>query len=128
MATFPTQREARERRKNEREQKKKERLYFNDLMWAAKRRYLDEKEWYDLHKLNEEYGSWGPERSEYEFSVLGEMREFFKRHEVGSKCPHLNALEKHLADHASKQRVEEKARSKKIVKAHPSEKLVAKLK
>ena len=126
MATFLTRREAQHRAKVEREQKRKEKLYFSDLQWAAKRRYLTEKEWYDLHKLNEVYGTWGPERSEYEFRVLGEMREFFKRHQVGSKCPHLNALEQHLANHTEAVKQEEKQKSKKIVHAHPSEKLALK--
>jgi hypothetical protein len=125
MATFLTRREAQQRAKDDRAEKRKEKLYFSDLLWAAKRRYLTEKEWYDLHKLNEVYGSWGPERSEYELGVLSEMREFFGRHQVGSKCPHLNALEKHLANHAEVTQREEKVASKKIVKAHPTEKLAA---
>lgn len=128
MATFLTRREAQQRAKSEREEKRKQKLYFSDLLWAAKRRYLNDKEWYDLHKLNDVYGSWGPERSEYEFHVLGEMREFFKRHQVGSKCPHLNALEKHLANHAEAVKQDEKRASKKLVHAHPSEKLAARAK
>lgn len=126
MATFLTRREAQQRAKVEREQKRKDKLYFSDLQWAAKRRYLTDEEWYDLHKLNEVYGSWGPERSEYEFHVLGEMREYFKRRKVGSKCPDMNALEQHLANHAEAVKQEEKQKSKKIVYAHPIEKLALK--
>jgi hypothetical protein len=122
MATFLTKREAQERKSAEREQKRADKLTYSDLMWAAKRRYLDEEEWYKLHQLHKTYGKWGPERSEYEFGILEEMREFFKRHQVGSKCPHMNALEKHLAMHAEQQKVEEKEKNKKIVIAHPSEK------
>lgn len=126
MATFISRREAQERARQEKKQKREEKLYYSDLMWAARRRYLTDKEWYDLHKLSQVHGSWGPERSEYEFGVLGELREFFKRHAVGSKCPHMNALEKHLALHAEKQETEVKQKTKKIVKAHPSEKQLAK--
>lgn len=128
MATFLTKREAKQRAQDERAEKRREKLYYGDLLWAAKRRYLTDKEWYDLHKLNEVYGSWGPERSEYEFSVLGEMREFFKRHQVGSKCPHLNALQQHLANHSEAVEREEKQANKKLVYAHPTEKLAAKTK
>jgi hypothetical protein len=120
MATFLTKREAKERAKTEREQKRREKLYFSDLLWSAKRRWLTDSEWYDLHKLNEVYGNWGPERSEYEFGLLADLREYFKRHQVGSKCPHMNALEKHLAMHAEKQKTEEVKAAKPIVHAHPT--------
>jgi hypothetical protein len=126
MATFLTKREAQQRAKEEKEQKRQDKLHYSDLMWAAKRRYLDDKEWYEMHKLHMTYGTWGPERSEYEFGILEEMRKFFERHEVGSKAPELNALEKHLAMHAEKQERQEKEKNKKIVPAHPSEKLLKK--
>lgn len=128
MATFLTRREAKQRAKDAREQKRKDKLHFSDLLWASKRRYLSDQEWYQLHKLNEVYGTWGPERSEYELGILSEMREFFKRNQVGSKCPHMDALQKHLANHADSLRQEEKEAKKKTVYAHSSEKLLAKTK
>jgi hypothetical protein len=126
MATFLSRREAQERARKEKEQKRQDKLRHKDLLWAANRRYLDDQEWYELFVLDRTFGKWGPEQAEYEFGKLGELREFFARHAVGSKCPHLNALEKHLALHAEKEETQAKQKSKKIVKAHPSEKLVAK--
>lgn len=126
MATFLSRREAQERARQEKEQKRQDKLRHKDLMWAAKRRYLDDQEWYELFALDRTYGKWGPEQAEYEFGVLEELREFFARHAVGSKCPHMNALEKHLALNAERQEADAKQKSKKIVKAHPSQKLAAK--
>lgn len=122
MATFVSRREAQEKKRNEREQKRNEKLKYTDLMWAAKRRYLDDSEWYQLFQLHKVYGKWGPERSEYEFGILEEMREFFKRHAVGSKSPELNALERHLAMHAEQQKIvqKEQDRVKNLVCPHPS--------
>lgn len=115
MATFLTRREAQERARNEKEQKRKNKLRHKDLLWAAKRRYLDDSEWYELHELDRTFGKWGEEQAEYEFGILGDMREFFKRHEVGSKCPHMNALQKHLALHKEKEDNDKKAKSKRTV-------------
>jgi hypothetical protein len=122
MATFLSRREAQEQKRIEKEQKRNEKLQYSDLMWAAKRRYLDDSEWYQLFQLHKVYGNWGPERSEYEFGILEEMRSFFKRHAVGSKSPELNALERHLAMHAEQQIVIEKEenRIKNLVSPHPS--------
>jgi hypothetical protein len=122
MATFLTRREAQDKKRIEREQKRNEKLLYSDLMWAAKRRYLDDKEWYQLFQLHKTYGSWGPERSEYEFGILEEMRTYFKRHAVGSKAPELNALERHLAMYAEQQKVIEKEQSRvqNLVSPHPS--------
>lgn len=124
MATFLSRREAQERARQEKEQKRLNKLKHKDLLWAAKRRYLDDDEWYQLHLLDRTFGKWGPEQAAYEFGVLEEMRQFFKRHEVGSKCPHMNALEKHLALHAEKEQIEAKQKSKRTVKVHKSEALV----
>ena len=112
MATFLTRREAQERARQEKEDKRKNKLRHRDLMWAAKRRYLDDKEWYELFMLDRTYGKWGAEQAEYEFGILSELRDFWKRHEVGSKCPHTNALQRHLAQHAE----QEKVTKKRIVK------------
>jgi hypothetical protein len=122
MATFVSRREAQENKKLEREQKRNEKLKYADLMWAAKRRYLDDTEWYQLFQLHKVYGKWGPERSEYEFGVLEELRAYFKRHAVGSKAPELNALERHLALYAEQQKTIEKEqdRIKNLVCPHPS--------
>lgn len=126
MATFISRREAQEKARQEKEQRRQNKLRHKDLLWAAKRRFLSDEEWYELHILDRTFGKWGPEQAEYEFGVLSELREFFKRHEVGSKCPHMNALEKHLALHAEKQETQAKQKAKKVVKAHPSESLIAK--
>ena len=126
MATFISRREAQERARQEKEQRRQNKLRHKDLLWAAKRRYLDDQEWYELFLLDRTFGKWGPEQAEYEFGVLSELREFFKRHAVGSKCPHMNALEKHLAMHAEKQETQAKQKAKRVVKAHPSESLIAK--
>lgn len=128
MATFLSRREAQERARQEKEQRRQNKLRHKDLMWAAKRRYLDDNEWYELFVLDRTFGQWGPEQAEYEFGVLSELREFFKRHAVGSKCPHMNALEKHLALHAEKESTEAKQKSKKLVYAHPNEEKLAKAK
>jgi hypothetical protein len=116
MATFLTRREAQERARQEKEDKRKNKLRHKDLMWAAKRRYLDDKEWYELFMLDRTYGKWGAEQAEYEFGILSELRDFWKRHEVGSKCPHTNALQRHLAQHAEQTENETKRKSKKLVK------------
>ena len=126
MATFISRREAQEKARKEKEDRRKNKLRHKDLLWAAKRRYLDDQEWYELFVLDRTFGRWGEEQAAYEFGKLEELREFFKRHAVGSKCPHLNALEKHLALHAEKQTTETKQKTKKIVKAHPSEAIAAK--
>jgi hypothetical protein len=126
MATFISRREAQEKARQEKEQRRKNKLRHKDLLWSAKRRYLDDQEWYELFVLDRTFGKWGEEQAAYEFGKLEELREFFERHSVGSKCPHLNALEKHLALHAEKQETEAKQKAKKIVKAHPSEALTAK--
>jgi hypothetical protein len=126
MANFVSRREAQQRAREDKEQKRQDKLRHKDLLWAAKRRYLDDSEWYELFILDRTFGKWGPEQAEYEFGVLQELREFFGRHQVGSKCPHMNALEKHFALHAEKEKTEAKQESKKIVKAHPSEKLTTK--
>jgi hypothetical protein len=126
MATFLSRREAQEKARKEKEDRRKNKLRHKDLLWAAKRRYLDDQEWYELFVLDRTFGKWGEEQAAYEFGKLEELREFFKRHAVGSKCPHLNALEKHLALHAEKEETQAKQSKKKIVKAHPSEALTAK--
>jgi hypothetical protein len=126
MATFISRREAQERARKEKENRRKNKLRHKDLLWAANRRYLNDQEWYELFVLDRTFGKWGEEQAAYEFGKLEELREFFKRHAVGSKCPHLNALEKHLALHAEKEQIQAKQKSKKIVKAHPSEKAVVK--
>lgn len=126
MATFISRREAQEKARQEKEQRRQNKLRHKDLLWAAKRRFLSDEEWYELHMLDRTFGKWGAEQAEYEFGVLSELREFFKRHAVGSKCPHMNALEKHLALHAEKQETEAKQKAKKVVKAHPSEALTTK--
>ena len=126
MATFLSRREAQEKARKEKEDRRKNKLRHKDLLWAAKRRYLDDQEWYELFVLDRTFGKWGEEQAAYEFGKLEELREFFKRHAVGSKCPHLNALEKHLALHAEKKETQAKQKTKKIVKAHPSEALTAK--
>ena len=120
MATFLSRKEAQERARQEKEQKRMNKLKHKDLLWAAKRRYLTDDEWYELHFLDRTFGKWGPEQAEYEFGILEEMRQFFKRHEVGSKCPHMNALEKHLALHAEKEKTETRRKSRersKLTKA-----------
>lgn len=126
MATFLSRREAQEKARKEKEDRRKNKLRHKDLLWAAKRRYLDDQEWYELFVLDRTFGKWGEEQAAYEFGKLEELREFFKRHAVGSKCPHLNALEKHLALHAEKEETQAKQNKKKVVKAHPSEALTAK--
>lgn len=125
MANFISRRETEEKKRQEKEEKQQNKLRHKDLMWAAKRRYLDDSEWYELFVLDRTFGKWGPEQAEYEFGILSELREFFKRHKVGSKCPHMNALEQHLARHAEKTKQEEKQKTKKIVKAHPKQKVMA---
>jgi len=126
MATFISRREAQEKARQEKEQRRKNKLRHKDLLWAAKRRYLDDQEWYELFVLDRTFGKWGEEQAAYEFGKLEELREFFKRHSVGSKCPHLNALEKHLALHAEQEKTQAKQSKKKVVRAHPSEALTAK--
>lgn len=125
MASFISHREAKERAKQLKEEKRNEKLKYKDLRWAAKRRFLDDSEWAAMHILHRTYGEWGPEQSEYEFGVLEEMREFFRRNQVGSKSPAQNALERHLAMHAEKQIIEEKQKKKPIVKATATKKKVA---
>lgn len=117
MADFVSRREAKERAAQEKQQRRDNKLRHKDLLWAAKRRYLNDEEWYELFLLDRTHGKWGPEQAEYEFGILEELREFFKRNEVGSKCPHMNALQRHLANHAQRTKDEEKASAKKLVKA-----------
>lgn len=124
MATFLSRREAKEEKAIEKEQRRQNKLRHKDLLWSAKRRFLSDEEWYELHVLDRTFGKWGEEQAAYEFGVLAELREFFARHQVGSKSPELNALEKHLAMHAEKTQQEQKQKSKKVVTAHPSQKLV----
>lgn len=128
MATFLSRRESKERALQEREQRRANKLRHKDLMWAAKRRYLDDQEWYELFLLDRTFGIWGPEQAEFEFAQLEELRKFFARHQVGNKSPELNALERHLAMHAEKQEQEQKQKKKKIVPAHPQEQLLTKVK
>lgn len=125
MATFLTKREAKQRQESDRQQKREQKLRHKDLLWAARRRFLNDTEWYELHVLDRTYGKWGPEQAAYEFGILEELREFYRRHEVGSKSPELNALEKHLAMHKERQDREAKEKSKKIVHAHPDLKKLA---
>jgi sulfur relay (sulfurtransferase) DsrC/TusE family protein len=119
--SWKSKRQVKEEKAQQQLDKRVRKLRHKDLFWAAKRRYLDDKEWYELHVLDREFGRWGAEQSEYEFNLLSELREYFKRHEVGSKCPHMNALQRHLAQHAQRQEDEKKASKKKVVKAHPKE-------
>lgn len=126
MSTFISRREAQEKQRKEKEQRRKNKLRHKDLLWAAKRRYLTNDEWYELHILDRTFGKWGEEQAAYEFGVLAELREFFARHQVGSKSPAMNALERHLAMHAEKQENQEKQKNKKLVYAHPDEKKLAK--
>lgn len=91
-------------------------MRHKDLLWAAKRRYLSDDEWYELHLLDRTFGKWGEEQAEYEFGILSELREYFKKHEVGSKCPHMNAIERHLALNNERINNEKKNNSKPIVK------------
>lgn len=114
MATFLTRREAQERARQEKEQKRANKLRHKDLMWAARRRFLSDEEWYELHMLDRTFGKWGAEQAEYEFGILEEMRDFFKRHEVGSKCPHMNALQRHLAEHSEKEQIKKKQKAKRV--------------
>lgn len=123
MATFISRREAQQKAKEDKEQRRKDKLRHKDLLWSAKRRYLDDNEWYELFVLDRTFGKWGEEQAAYEFGRLEELRNFFKRHEVGSKCPHMNALERHLALHDESLQTKEKRDNKKVVKAHPSENL-----
>jgi hypothetical protein len=119
---WKSKRQLREEKAQEKETQRQRKLRHKDLLWAAKRRYLDDTEWYDLHVLDRDLGKWGPEQAEHEFNLLSELREYYKRHEVGSKCPHMNALQRHLAQHAQREEDDQKAAKKKIVKAHPREK------
>jgi len=116
MATFLSRRESQERARQEKAQRREQKLRHSDLLWAARRRYLDDKEWYELHVLDRTYGKFGPERAAYEFGILEELRDFFRRHEVGSKCPNTNALQRHLAIHAEQTKNETKRKNKKLVK------------
>lgn len=119
--SWKSKRQVKEEQQQEKANQREKKLRHKDLLWAAKRRYLDDKEWYELHLLDRQFGKWGPEQAEYEFNLLSELREYFQRHEVGSKCPHMNALQRHLAQHAQRQEDQEKNAKKKIVKSHPKE-------
>ena len=119
--SWKSKRQVKEEKTQERQEIRTKKLKHKDLLWAAKRRYLDDSEWYELHILDRDFGKWGPEQAEHEFNLLSELREYFKRHEVGSKCPHMNALQRHLAQHAQREEDQQKATKKKIVKAHPRE-------
>lgn len=134
MSTFLTRRDAKQRledKKLEATEKRKEtrrlKLRHKDLLWAAKNRFLNNDEWYELHKLDNEYGKWGPEQAEHEFGKLAQLREYWQRHgRVKEGDPHLDALQRHLALHEERLETEERIASKKIVHAHPSEKLLEK--
>jgi hypothetical protein len=119
--SWKSKRQIKEEQQKQKANQREKKLRYKDLLWASKRRYLDDNEWYELHVLDREFGKWGPEQAEYEFNLLSELREYFKRHEVGSKCPHMNALQRHLAQHSQRQEDQEKIKKKKIVKAHPVE-------
>lgn len=119
MAHFYTRKESEQRAKIEKQRRREDRLRHKDLMWAAKRRYLNNEEWYELHVLDRTYGQWGPEQAEYEFGVLSELREYYARNSVGSKCPTLNALQKHLAMHQERETGRKKAIKKKSVNPEP---------
>lgn len=126
MATFLSRREAQERARQEKEQRRQEKLYFSDLWWAAGRRWLSDEEWYDLHKLSLKYSKYGPERLEYEIGRLEEMRGFFQRHHVNSKDSTMNALERHIALFKEQEEKKKKAKSEPMVYAHPDLKKLAK--
>lgn len=128
MATFLTRREAQQRAKTEREEKRKEQRYYNDLKWAVRRRALSEREVYDLYKLSEKYSKFGPEQLEYELGELMKLQEYFKRHSTKSEDPYMNALQKHLYDHEQATKREEKRAAKPLIHAHPSLKKVATIK
>lgn len=112
---WKSQRQIKEEKRILAVEKKAQKLRHKDLFWAAKRRFLTDEEWYELHALDREFGKWGPEQAEYEFNLLSELRDYFRRHEVGSSCPHMNALQRHLALHAEQQKKEEKEASKRLV-------------
>ena len=127
MSTFLSRRDAQKNAAEEKAEKRRLKLRHKDLMWAARKRYLNDDEWYELHKLDNVHGKWGPEQAEYEFGKLAQLREYWQRHDrVKEGDPHLNALQKHLALHEERLETEEKIASKKIVHAHPSEKLLQK--
>jgi hypothetical protein len=119
MAHFYTRKESQLKAKVEKAKNKEEKLRHKDLMWAAKRRYLTDAEWYELHRLDRTHGKWGPEQAEYEFGVLGELREYYSRNSVGSKCPALNALERHIALNNERQLAQSKAAEKNAVAVKP---------
>lgn len=120
MAHFYTRKEAQERAKIDKQRKREDKLRHKDLMWAAKRRYLTDEEWYELHILDRTHGKWGPEQAEYEFKVLSDLREFYGRNSVGSKCPHLNALERHIAINQERLLAKQQGAKKKSVKVPSS--------
>lgn len=132
MSTFLTRRDARQQLEDKRredaqkkEEKRFRKLRHKDLFWACKRRFLNDNEWYELHLLDREFGKWGPEQAEHEFGKLEQLREYWRRHgQIKEGDPHLDALQKHLALHQEQQEIKEKGANKKIVKAHPSEKLL----
>lgn len=126
MATFLTRREAQQRAKSEREEKRAEKRKYNDLCWAVKRRLLTEREVYELYKLSEKYSTKGPEQLEFELGEMMKLQDYYRRRSGNSNDPHLNALQKHLADHEARTEAQNRQASKKLVYAHPVEKLAAK--
>jgi hypothetical protein len=112
---WKSKRQVKEEKQQAAAEQRTKKLRHKDLFWAAKRRYLTDQEWYELHTLDREFGKWGPEQAEHEFNLLSELRDYFKRHEVGSSCPHMNALQRHLALHAEKQKKEKEEASKRLV-------------
>lgn len=119
MATFLSRRESQERARQEKEQKRQEKLYYSDLIWLAKREWITDKELHDLYKLAPIYSNWGPRRLEHELGEIERLREFFACHGVGENAPKTNALEKHIALYKEQQEREKKEADKTVVYAHP---------
>ena len=126
MATFLTRREAQHGAKVEREQKRCEKRHWKDLWWLGTREVLDDKQIYELYKLSEKYSNYGPRQLEFELNKIMEYQEFLKRQSAKSDDPFMNALQKHLADHEVRTQAQQKQADKKIVYAHPIEKLALK--
>jgi len=116
--SWKSKRQVKEEKAVQRQETRNEKLYFSDLWWAAGRRFLNDKEWYDLHKLSLVHGKYGPERLEYELGKFEELREYFRRHSVNSKDSFMNALERHVAIHREREEKEKAANEKPIVKMH----------
>jgi hypothetical protein len=96
---WTTKRSLKEKRQELQKEKKESKLRHSDLMWAAKRRYLNEQEWVELHMLDRDFGKWGPERAEFEFNEMAMLRERFKAFNENSKDIYVSALAAHLAKH-----------------------------